>query len=103
FNTYHNIYFNTNRIKGHHFGIAGNPTTEIDYRLLFSYTQNWGTYDRPLPDVLENFNTLLEINWKPRKLKGWYGGVGIALDGGDMLGKSFGLSITIGKTGLIRF
>ena len=103
FNTDHNIYFHTNRIKGHHFGIAGNPTTEIDYRLLFSYTQNWGTYDKPLPDVLENFNTLLEINWKPRKLKGWYGGVGIALDGGDMLGKSFGLSITIGKTGLIRF
>lgn len=97
------LYFSTTRIIGHHLGITGNPTDEIDYRLLLSYTDNWGTFFKPFPKVLNNFNALLEVNWFPKRLKGWYAGVGIALDRGDMLGKSIGFGLTVGKTGFIKF
>ena len=103
YNADHMLRFYTTRIIGHHFAFSGNPTEEIDYRVMVSYSKNWGTYAWPLPDVLNNVNGLLEVNWRPEKLKGWYGGIGLAFDSGDMLGKSFGVGITIGKTGLITF
>lgn len=103
YNASHQIRFMTTRIIGHHLGIAGNPTQELDYRLLLSWTKNWGTYSHPLPEVMDNFNALVEVNWKPAKLKGWYGGIGVALDGGDLLGKSLGVALKIGKTGFFKF
>ncbi len=103
YNADHQLIFKSNRVMGHHIAIAGNPSEEISYRLLMSYSQNWGTYNQPLPDVMDNVNGLLEVNWQPKKLKGWYGGMGLAFDSGDMLGKSFGLSLTVGKVGLVKF
>lgn len=103
YNADHNIRFYTTRIIGHHFAIAGNPTEYLDYRLLLSHTKNWGTYSHPLPDVMNNLSGLLEVNWYPKKLKGWYGGVGLAFDSGDLLGHSFGIALTIGIRGLIKF
>lgn len=102
YNSGHIMKFVSTRIIGHHLGIAGNPTDELDYRLLLSYSRNWGTYSHPLPDVLSNFNALLEVNWKPRRLRGWYGGVGFAFDGGDLLGRSLGFGLKIGKAGFIK-
>lgn len=99
YNANHRLTFISTRIQGHHFAFAGNPTDEISYRVLLSYSRNWGTYTRPLPEVMSNFNALLEMSWKPKKLNGWYGTVGIAGDGGKLLGKSFGGSLTIGYSG----
>lgn len=103
YNADHLLMFYTTRIIGHHFAFAGNPSEEIDYRLLLSYTKNWGTYSHPLPEVLDNVNGLLEVKWHPKRLKGWYAGIGLAFDAGDMLGKSFGIGLSIGKSGLIKF
>ncbi len=103
YNSDHLLQFTNNRIIGHHFAIAGNPSDEIDYRLMLSFTKNWGTYTRPLPEVLDNVNALVEINYQPKKLKGWYGTFGVAVDRGDLLGNSFGIALTIGKTGFLTF
>jgi len=99
YNHCHEIYFHTARIISHHLGIAGNPMSEISYRLLLTYSKNWGTYFKPLPEVKENFNGLLEVSWKPRRFKGWGASLGIAGDTGRMLGKSLGMALTISKTG----
>lgn len=101
YNTNHNIFFKTTRIQGHHFAFSGNPTNEISYRVLLSYTRNWGTYTRPLPDVLNNFNGLVELSWKPKELKGWYSSIGLAGDAGNLLGRSFGGCLTIGYSGYL--
>lgn len=103
YNPDNNLYFTSNRIIAHHLGIGGNPTGEIDYRMLLSYTRSWGTYGIPLPEVEDNVNFLAEVSWKPRKLHGWHAKVGIGIDGGDLLGKSFGVMLTIGKAGIIKF
>lgn len=99
YNGDHMLNFYSNRIIAHHFGFEGNPTPELNYRVLLSFSRNWGTYERPLPDVLDNFNGLLEVTWKPQRLKGWYGSIGIAGDSGDMLGKSLGAALSIGYSG----
>lgn len=103
YNADHNLIFYTTRIIGHHFAIAGKPSKELDYRLILSHTLNWGTYSHPLPEVMNNLNGLLELNWHPQKLNGWYGGITLAFDSGNLLGKSFGVGLTIGKNGFIHF
>lgn len=99
YNANHNIFFKSTRLLGHHFAFAGHPSDEIGYRVLLSYTRNWGTYTRPLPDVMSNFNALAEVTWTPRKFKGWYSSLGMAADAGKLIGNSFGGCLTIGYSG----
>ena len=91
--------FMNNRIKGHHFGWTGNPADGFDYRVLLTYTRSGGSYLFPARTVLHNFNALLELTWRPRRLAGWMGRLSLAADGGQLLGKSFGAMLTISKTG----
>lgn len=91
--------FMNNRIKGHHFGFVGSPTTELDYRVLLTFTRSWGSYIYPAPSIRHNFNGLLEINYHPNRLPGWNARLGLAVDAGKLLGKSFGAMLTISKSG----
>lgn len=93
------IRFKSTRLIGHHIGFMGQPWREVGYRVLLSYTRNWGTYSIPFAEVMDNVNGLLEINYSPRKLKGWTGVISLGADGGDLLGKSLGAMLTIRKTG----
>lgn len=93
------LFFMHNRIKGHHFGWEGRPHPDVDYRVLMSLTRSWGTYRSPTPDILHNFNALLEVSYRPHQLKGWKATLGLAADAGKLLGKSFGAQLTISKTG----
>lgn len=99
YNKDHILQFFHNRIKGHHFGWKGNPTDEIDYRVLLTLTRSWGTYGRPTDNILHNFNGLLEVGYRPHQLPGWQLRVAIAGDAGKLLGKSFGAMFTISKSG----
>ena len=99
YNANHQLYFLCNRVWAHHLGIKGNPSDEIGYRLLASYSKGWGSYSTPLPEVKSNFNLLAEVNWKPKVLKGWEGALGFGMDAGSMLGNSYGVSLKISKTG----
>ncbi len=95
----HTLYFRTTRVEAHHFGFSGNPTPEIDYRFIMSYSRNWGTYANPLPEIEDNLNALIEVSWRPSRMKRWFLKAAVAFDSGDLIGKSFGGMITIGKTG----
>lgn len=103
YNADHSIRFRTNRIEAHHLGFSGNPSSRIDYRVLISYSRNWGTYDYPLAEVADNFNSLIEIGWKPAGLQGWQFRAALAFDGGNLIGKSFGGMLSISKTGFLPF
>ncbi|MCM1292535.1 MAG: capsule assembly Wzi family protein [Bacteroides sp.] len=91
--------FLNNRIKGHHFGWTGQPLADLDYRVLLSLTRSWGCYTFPAKNVRHNVNALLELNYHPHQLQGWAATLGLGLDGGCLLGHSFGASLTISKTG----
>lgn len=97
------LMLRSSRLIGHHLGFEGEPSDEIGYRVLASYSRHWGTYRHPLPKVMNNFNFLAEVSWRPRKLAGWEGTLQLGADGGDLLGRSVGVGICISKTGLIKF
>ena len=103
YNKNHLIDFLATRILAHHIGFSGNPRHDLNYRVLLSYSRNWGTYFRPYPEVRENFNALLELSWRPQRLKGWECTIGFGVDGGKLMGHSYGGMISIQKTGIIKF
>lgn len=93
--------FKSNRVKGFHLGLNGSPTSEIDYRVLVSVVKHWGTYGVPFRTIRRNKNGLLEVTYKPERINGWSFTLAGAVDGGNMLGNSWGGMLTIRKTGLI--
>lgn len=94
------ISFKSNRVKGHHLGFMGQPTEELGYRVLLSYTRNWGTYSDPFYDIKKNINGLFEIAYQPYQLKGWSFTASLGFDAGEMLGKSVGGMFSVRKRGL---
>lgn len=93
------IGFRHNRVKGHHLGWEGEPLPWLSYRVLLSYTRSWGTYGSPTGEIARNFNTLIETTFTPSRLPGWQATLSVATDGGAMLGPSFGMMLSIKKTG----
>lgn len=100
-NADHTLQFKCNRIIAHHFGISGQPSDQVGWRALVSYTRGWGTYGSPYREVQRNVNLLGEVTYSPSKLRGWSGTLGIGLDRGGMLGHSFGAMLSIKKTGIL--
>ena len=101
YNASHLLRFTCNRIRSHHWGIEGQPTTQLGYRALVTYTRGWGTYANPFLNVKKNFNVLAELTYSPAKLAGWSATLGIGADFGTILGRSYGASLSIKKTGLL--
>lgn len=95
------IRFRSNRLIGHHLGFMGQPLSQLSYRVLVSYSRNWGTYGNPLKNVTSNYNALFELTYSPKKLKGFMATLSVGADAGGMLGRSGGAMLTIKKTGFI--
>lgn len=101
FNRHGNLEFMHNRIKGHHIGVMGSPSAELNYKLMLSYSDSWGTYPNPTPKIKHNFNALVELGFSPRRLSGWNFNISLAGDGGNLLGGNVGAMISIRKTGVL--
>lgn len=87
------------RVKAQHIGIMGIPNHEWSWRILLSYTRNWGTYKKPFNTITKQFNSLIETTYTPIKLKGWTLKAAIAIDRGNYPGNSTGCMFTLNKTG----
>ena len=95
----HRMGFLCNRVVAHHLGLKGEPSEQVNYRLLLSHTRGWGTHGSPYNDVKSNFSMLAEVNWQPKRFKGWELGAGVAMDAGSLIGNSYGLQLKLSKTG----
>lgn len=87
------------RVKAQHIGISGSPNQEWNWRILLSYSRNWGTYVNPFDKVTKQFSSLFEATYTPAKLKGWSFTACMAIDRGNYPGNSTGGMITISKSG----
>lgn len=102
YNPGHRLVFLHNRVSAHHLGFKGEPSPQVSYRALLSHTRSWGTYDFPLPKVESDFSWLAEVKYHPARLEGWEASLALAGDHGSLLGKSFGVQLSITKTGWIK-
>lgn len=101
YNENHSISFRSNRVKSQHIGLEGSPFSEWNYRILLSYSRHWGTYENPLDKQRKQFNSLLELTYIPKQLKGWSASVALGLDRGNYLGNNTGAMLSIKKIGNI--
>ena len=101
YNKDHSITFRSNRVKAHHLGISGQPSSEWGYRMLISFARHWGTYENPLDKQRKQFSSLYEATYTPKWIQGWSTSVALGLDRGNYLGNSTGGMLTIRKTGVI--
>ncbi len=96
------IMVENNRFWSWHFGISGNPSANIHYRLLSTWQKGWGTYDFPYRNPKKNFSFLAEATFNCSKLLKSEGGSvkgAFAIDKGSLLGDNTGFQITIAKVG----
>lgn len=93
------ITFKSNRMKGHHIGITGDPSKEFNWRILASFTRHWGTYETPFDEIRKQFSSMAEVTYMPEWAKGWSATAAVAADHGKYLGNSTGFMFTLRKTG----
>lgn len=100
YNADHSMQFFNNRIRALHLGIDGNPISELSWRLLATWTRNWGNYFYPLDDVKHQQYFMAEATYKPKKPQGWQATLAFGYDHGDLdfIGNSIGVQLTIRKT-----
>ncbi len=95
------LTFKSNRVRSHHVGLNGNPSKEWSYRVLLSFVKHWGTYSIPLDEVTNQFSSLYEVTYHPKKLAGWSISASLGVDNGGYLGDNTGGMLTIKKEGII--
>ncbi len=95
-----NRYINStnNRVCVHHFGLEG-ETGGYCYRLMASYSKNYGTYSLPFPSMIENTSTMLEIKKTYTQLYNLEVGCTIGADFGKLYGNTVSGMISIRKRG----
>ena len=96
------IMFYNNRIKAHHIGISGEPTDFLKYKVLFTHVKSWGSYQYPHTDPQYGNFFMLELSYLPKKIKNSLIAISFGTNGGNLINKSIGGSITIRKSGLIK-
>lgn len=101
YNSNHENYIYSSRIRANHFGFKGNPSDEWSWRMLFSSVRHFGTYAIPLDKERKQFSSLYELAYSPRKFTGWSAKMSLGLDRGNYLGNSTGFMFTISKTGIL--
>lgn len=107
------LNFSSNRIRAHHVGLSGTPIKGLNYRLLYSHTNSWGTYATPFSNIRRQNNFLCELSYDiPFNIKniftkphscfwatGWKVKAAYALDRGKLTGNSNGFMLGISKSG----
>jgi len=107
YNTDGYIRFYNNRVKAWHIGMNGDPSDEWHWRMLLSFTKNWGTYFYPTGDVEKEQYMMIEANYTPKWATGWSGALALGIDHGDLgksqtrlgeIGNSTGVQLTLRKS-----
>ena len=80
-------------------GIEGNLLPWLDYRMLLTHSNNWGTYKHPFKEIKTNTAGLLEFTFKPDIRGNWQIATSFAFDNGDLYGNNYGGMLTIRRSG----
>lgn len=100
YNTDGQIEVEDNRFMAFHLGFDGKPTDNLDYRVLASYQEGFGTYASPYDNKHHNVSFMVEATYHLRHnwdVKGAYG-----MDFGAILGHNAGFQLTISKSGIFN-
>lgn len=94
--------FPNNRVSDWHMGLSGSLSPLVEYRLLGTVMNTYGTHNRPFRDIKRGLSGLLDITYRHPQLKGWQFTGTVAGDARDLFGRSLGVSLRVTKTGLLK-
>lgn len=101
--TYHKLSFLSNRTRAWHLGLDGNPTEEFSWKILATWTRDWGCYDSPYEDVFHQQHYLFEVGYAPRQISGWDFRLSVGISHADKMenvattGNTTGVQLTVRK------
>lgn len=102
YNTDGVLGFRNNRVRAWHFGLEGALSPLLDYRILITDMNSWGTHERPFLNKKNGISGLLEVSYCHPRLHGWLFTGSLGIDRGSMYGKSFGFGLRVAKRGMLR-
>lgn len=88
-----------NRVKAHHIGIAGKVKI-INYKILATWSRNFGTYGNPFPETRYSKSVFLQFSNDYERTKGFETVLQLGFDIGDMYGNNMGIGIIVRKHGI---
>ncbi|MBR5851243.1 MAG: hypothetical protein IKY73_01845 [Bacteroidaceae bacterium] len=88
-----------NRVEAFHMGIEGGLLPWLDYRILLTHSNNWGTYGKPFKDIKKNTSGLVEFTFTPNIPGNWSIITSFAFDKGNLYGNNYGGLLTIKRSG----
>ena len=91
-------YIINNRVQVHHIGMEGD-VFGYRYKLMASFSKNYGSYNDPYPAMIQNTSMMLEVNKQFPALSNVMIGCSVGGDFGKLYGNSVGCLFLIRKTG----
>jgi len=101
YNENNTIGFKDNRVRAFHLGFQGYLSKQLQYRLLATSTEGWGTMLKPFLKKKENIALVAKINYCHPRLENWLFSGEVAADFGSMYGNNTGIYLSVKKTGII--
>ena len=101
YNTDGNLGFKSSRVRAFHAGINGYVVPGLQYRILAGHQRSWGTHYAIFTHIAHEFSTLIDLNYQPKKWKGWNFNLAGAFDKGTLFGDNWGIQIGIRKEGIL--
>lgn len=98
YNAGHTLRFLNNRVRAWHIGLSGQPAPWLSWRVLATWTRNWGTYSEPFSDVLRQQHYMAEATAAPPFAPGWRLTAAVGCDHGTLLGNTVGATLTVRRT-----
>lgn len=94
------IYVKDNRFMAFHLGLSGQPYPRIGYRLLATWQEGLGTYEKPYTRKHHNVSAMAEVKYSLNH--NWDVKAAFGMDTGYILGHNYGGQLTITKTGILH-
>ena len=90
-----------NRVEAFHIGIEGEPFAWLGYRLMYTKSNNWGTYSIPFKEMQTNRSGFAELTFRPSDK--WSVTTSVAFDRGALYGNNYGGMITVTRHDIFGF
>lgn len=97
YNKDHELSFKSNRTQAWHIGIDGHPTKDISWKILMTWTRDWGIYQMPYDEIVNQRHFMLGLTYTPKWSKGLSGVINCGYTKSDILTNTFGTQVTIRK------
>lgn len=96
------LVFSGNRFKSHCVGMNGTflPESALKYRLLYTYSENWGTYHNPFGKKKYTSSLLADVVYTDSEK--WSLSISLAYDKSNYIGNNFGVMLSVARIGFFK-